>query len=457
MNVRELRREQLREETSLGTTTLVQQTLPEIEWRGRSRRLGKSPLYLAFESSLSSIQQREKDKPGTCSMSGAPCFLAAHCPQSGEVCLAPARLDADYLRGDLLPTITLPYSPTAWLDVTPEVSYRLTHYTQHQQGSGGAVVDDALTRELWSYGVEIVGPKLFRIFGAAESGGGTRFKHAIEPRIRYGFTDSFDRFEDVLLYDEVDGVSGSGNELSYSLVQRLFAQRPRAEPEPRPQSSDTILPAAERAEGDEAEPDAAGTVPAGPTPPDARPREPVEIASLELRQRRSFDRNLRATDVDGDGVQETSRVSDIEAIGRFNPSPALSLDLRSRYDILFDRVADVTLSGSISGQLAQTRFSLFRRNGLAPGEEDSTQLRLIGGLNLLDGRLKLNVDGSYDADPDPGRPHVPDKRWRVQYSTQCCTFLVERLTRDFSVIEDRRDLYFRVSLQGVGKILDISY
>ena len=53
MNVRELRREQLFSDGS----ELVQQTLPEVEWRGRSRRLGKTPLYLAYESSVASVQR----------------------------------------------------------------------------------------------------------------------------------------------------------------------------------------------------------------------------------------------------------------------------------------------------------------------------------------------------------------------------------------------------------------
>ena len=61
-------------------TGLVQQTLPEIELRGRSRRLGKTPFYLSFESSIASIQQRLKSN----------------------------NFDADYLRGDLAPDPTLP-------------------------------------------------------------------------------------------------------------------------------------------------------------------------------------------------------------------------------------------------------------------------------------------------------------------------------------------------------------
>jgi LPS-assembly protein len=51
MNARELRNEQLFSDG----TSLIQQTLPELEWRGRSRKLGGSPVYLSFESSFASI------------------------------------------------------------------------------------------------------------------------------------------------------------------------------------------------------------------------------------------------------------------------------------------------------------------------------------------------------------------------------------------------------------------
>ena len=52
---------------------------------------------------------------------------------------------------------------------------------------------------------------------------------------------------------------------------------------------------------------------------------------------------------------------------------------------------------------------------------------------------------------------MPNFRWRVQYRTQCCTFLVERLIRDYQTSADREDWYFRIDLKGVGKLLDFKY
>lgn len=435
LNVRELRREQLFADES----SLIQQTLPEIEFRGRSHQLGRTPLYLSFESSVASIQQRDNDR---------------------SPALGPP-LDADYLRGDVFPTLTMPWSRLRWLDVTPRVTYRLTHYTQRQLAGSRQVVDDSLTRQLWSYGVELVGPKLYRIWDTPESSFSERYKHTIEPRVVYGFDESFERQNEIVLYDEIDRFAGSGNQMTYGVVQRLFARRPRGAPErPTTPGGAVLLPDGTEVEA-RAEP---GEPPAGD---EERPREPVEIASFEISQRRSFDSDLRTADLDGDGIAESaSSRSDWQLSGRFNPTPQASLDVRSRYDILFNDFADVSLSGNLRQRRGSARFSLVHRNGLGFTQqgfgddvtfvprEDTTQVRLTGALSLLRTKLQLLVNGTWDLTPPPGQEHLPEKTWRVQYTSQCCTFVVERFTRSFPSIDDRRDLYFRVDLRGVGKLVD---
>ena len=74
LNLRAERREQF----FSSTQSLVQQRLPEIEVRGRSRRLGESPVYLSFQGSGSRLQRQEQT------------------------------LDADYERADAEATITSP-------------------------------------------------------------------------------------------------------------------------------------------------------------------------------------------------------------------------------------------------------------------------------------------------------------------------------------------------------------
>jgi len=417
MNVRQLRREQL-------SSGLVQSTYPEIEWRGRSRKLGRTPFYLKFESSLASIQQES------------------------------STLDADYYRGDIAPEVSLPYSPTAWLDVTPSVAYRYTSWSQRLDPDSLTLDDQSLSRGLLSYGLEIVGPKLYRIYGEP---GEKRYKHTLETQISYGFDEEFDRRDEVLSFDEIDQIAGAGTRTTYAIVQRLFAKRKQVRPPPPPTTAAGVVlaPDAEMGaeESDQAE-----------VPVIEAPAVPVEVAFLRFSQAKSFDGDLSTADLDGDGIIDArSSRSDISMSGRVNPIPSVSFDLNSRYDILFDEVEDVSLSGTIQSRVSSARFSFFRRNGLGVNpstlvpKEDSTQVQFTGGLNLIRDKLQIKLRTSYNADPAPGDSHFPEQRWQLQYSTQCCTFFVERLSRDFATVEERRELSFRIDLRGVGKLLTTTF
>ena len=440
MNARELRRTQLFSDG----TELLQQSLPEIEWRGRSRKLGRTPLYLSFESSIASIRQSGFQQ-------GAP-------------------IEASYLRGDVFPEVSLPWTPVPWLDVTPRAAYRLTYYTQSQitgAAAGGSptrtVLDEDLRRDLWNGAVDIVGPKVYRIFGGTDE---RRFKHSFEPRISYGYASVFDERDRVLIFDEVDGFTGAGNLLTYGLTTRLFGKRPRALPEPP--SEDSIVEAG-------VEPlDLSRAEPLDPPAKDApaAPLESLEIASLEILQSRSFDEDLSRADLDGDGIVEAkSPFSPIQVVGRFNPDAKTTLDARTTYDFLHDAFRDLTLSGGIRRRLAIARLSLVYRNGLGVTQTgtdalgmpifvqngDTTQVRFTTGFSAYQRKLSVLVDGVFDSDPSAGASHLPERRWRVQYRTQCCAFLLERLSRDYASGVDRDDYYFRVDLSGIGKIFDVKY
>ncbi len=420
LNVRELRREQL---FASGASS-VQQTLPEIEWRGRSRRLGKSPFYLSFESSLASIHQR-----GT--------------------------FRADYGRADLFPTLSVPASPTPWLDVNATASYRVTHYTQSDADPSLATVSVSgagLTRNVGALGVEVVGPKAFRYYTTGSGQTARRYKHVWEPRILYTFGQSYEREGEILRFDEVD-LTPSSNQITYGFRTRLFAQRPRAKPEvPAGEGEAVLLP--EPATGQLREVPAPHPGAEAPAPAAPVYREPVEIASIEVRQSRAFDRVLSAADLDpAPGFERSSPRSGVDLIGRLNPSPSMSFDLRTTYNILFDRVASVSLSGHVREQIGRASFSLVHSRRGAALEGRSTQLRLATGLTLLASKLRLELDGTYVPTAAVGAAKVPDQRWRVEYYTQCCGFLAEYLARDFGALT-RREFRFSVDLRGIGRILD---
>ena len=90
------------------------------------------------------------------------------------------------------------------------------------------VVDEDLARGLGSFGVELVGPKLFRIYERPRSRFSTKYKHVVEPTVAYRYSEWFDRSEDVQRYDEIDGFGAAGNTVTYGLRSRLIAKRPRS-------------------------------------------------------------------------------------------------------------------------------------------------------------------------------------------------------------------------------------
>ncbi|HEX4822825.1 MAG TPA: LPS assembly protein LptD [Candidatus Polarisedimenticolaceae bacterium] len=457
-------------------STLTQSTLPEIQWRGRSTRLGKSPFFLSFVSSFDNIRQKG------------------------------ARLETDYMRGDVSPTISLPWSPTPWLDVTPAVTYRSTYWTK-QQDQGPAdpttgvlpnptILSQGLWRNLFGASLDIRGPKLYKIFekdGKPDKDGNKtkkKLKNTIEPRLLYTYQQSFDKTSDVIVYDDVDAFGITANSLSYGLTSRFIAQRPRAGPEAPGLTGEKILaPEGESGKLREvaeatppeqpAEAVAPGTTPAEGQPP--APLEPVEIASLDLLQTYSLNSNGSTIDRNGDGkIDDMSKFSAVTLTGRYNPKTYANFSLSTRYDVLFENVSEIAVSGNFRERLARGLFSAVYHPGLGlqptsirdPNctnidpttcpyvtiyvpKKDATQLRFQGDFGPLLERIRLGMDATYNVTPQPGEKKLPYQRWRMEYYTQCCGFLAEYLQYNYTTAP-RKEFRFAVDLRGIGKLFDFN-
>jgi len=460
--------EQYREQLFGDGSTLVQTTLPEIEWRGRSRKIGKSPLYFTYTSSLASIRQTS------------------------------TRLQAEYYRGDLGPTLTLPFSPRPWIDITPTVAVRSTYWSKSQLQPQSSldpvtVIDEGLWRNLLAAGVDVQGPKLVRIFETKPKPGkdgadpvpSRKFKNTIESRAAYTYQQAFDKNDEVIVYDEVDRFGTNANSLTYGLATRLIAQRPRAEAEREGATGEKILvpegDSGKLREAPSATPETGDEPPASSTAePGAKdtPLEPIEIASLQLAQSYSFNSEPSVADLDGnpDTPSSTTHFSGVALTGRYNPSRVLSFNLTGRYDVLFKAVSDVSLSGNFRESMAQGLFSVVYRPGLGfdrtclafdpvnpgvctsygySGKPDATQLRFQGNLGPFASRIRLGLDFTYNVTPTEAEKHVPYRRLRLEYYTQCCGFLAEYLVSQYSAFP-RREFRFAVDLRGIGKLFDFN-
>lgn len=185
---------------SAGNTVTLRQA-PEIEYKLRSTRLGKTPLYLALQSSFHFLDVDRSEA-----------------------------LDNTYQRADISPELTLPIRAKPWLSLSFTVGSRFTWYgdsllTSEEQAAADQVSrfsGDNITRFVPTAAAEIVGPSFSRIY---ETDGKkfSKYKHIIEPRINYGFFDEYDDQDRIPLFDEIDNLRGR-NVTRFSLFNRLLAK-----------------------------------------------------------------------------------------------------------------------------------------------------------------------------------------------------------------------------------------
>ncbi len=447
LNIREDWREQ-----RLGMGELIQSQLPEIELRGRSQKLGNSPFYLTFETSFINFAKE------TTSVD----FFGVET----------TTYDANYLRYNLAPTLTLPYSPLPWLDLDFSMMLRETLYTQRiDPGNASVVLDDSLNRFLAGGRIEIIGPKFYRIFEKPESDYSPRYKHAIEPRIIYFYMPTFDQQNEVPRFDEIDFIGG-GNQARFVFRNALYAKRPSSpsetsqeEEEERQGGVGEALYELDEEINDMSQPASAAppniesekaqiSQEIQPLPPGEESNSkkaektlnPVEIATLEIAQSYSFDNPLSF------GAGETKNASPVEATLRFNPFRKMSFDLRTRYDVIFKTISSTSLSASLRKEdIGYLNLSMVGVKGLGGGS-DREQVTFEGGTRLFQQKLGFNVKMSYDI----SNSFLPEQRYRVEYYTQCCGFYFEYLNRDFSSNE-RKEFRFAIDLKGIGKVIDFHH
>jgi LPS-assembly protein len=174
--------------------------LPEVEYRLRSTRLGRTPLYLQLRGALHYLDVERSEL-----------------------------LDNTYGRANLFPELTLPVRSVPWFSMAFTVGGQLTWYgdslllpSEREPDRESDFRGESLTRTTPTARVELVGPSFSRVF----EGKGkvwSRFKHIVEPRFDYVFLDGFDEQGRVPVFDEIDSLTGQ-NVGRFALVNRLLAK-----------------------------------------------------------------------------------------------------------------------------------------------------------------------------------------------------------------------------------------
>jgi LPS-assembly protein len=173
-----------------GNSVIIRQT-PSFSFSGADKQVGRSPVYFAFDVSATGVGRTE---PGL------------EIPRLSE-------------RLDFHPQVTLRPKPFLGFQVTPSAGLRATRY-----GASLRADHEPLSRLLGEFSVDLRPPSLAKVFSGPRWG--YRFKHVIEPEIRYRLVRARDpeSLPDIIRYDQVD-IFAETNEIEYSLTNSLFFRK----------------------------------------------------------------------------------------------------------------------------------------------------------------------------------------------------------------------------------------
>lgn len=172
--------------------------LPTIQFGNQSEQIWGSPVYGSLESSYSGFRIKTSRGKDTSTF--------------------------NVNRLDISPKLSLPISVAPWLNITPSAGYRITTYSNGVVG--GKQIHENFTREIYTLGLSLTGPKFFRIFNTS-SGKMPKLKHLLVPSVTWSYLPGleFDR-EDRQKIVPLDGIDNANptNVVTYQLVNQLIGK-----------------------------------------------------------------------------------------------------------------------------------------------------------------------------------------------------------------------------------------
>ncbi len=403
---------------------------PSFFLTGEERQLGNTPLYWSFESAAEGLQRREIG------------FRTG--PMVG--------------RFDLAPSLVMPAQWRGW-SFRPELTLRDTFYTeQGNPANSTTAADDILNRKALEASVEVRPPALSRVFDRPWLG--RRWKHVIEPRMKYDYVTGVNNFADILRFDATDVLTNT-NEVEYSLVNRLYAKRldPNAKDCAAQGMSTLTIGGAPQV----------GEVPWElPPNPDAQAcaSGPREILSWEIGQKYFFDptfgnalvagqRNVFTTTADFTGIaflDSERRFAPLISRLRIETSPRTNTEWDLDYDFKDGRI-------NSSMALVNYRFGAFTMGGgdaflrvIDTGAGTTTtsefhQFRVLFGYGQLNKR-GLSAASSFGFDADNGSLQYATAQ--TSYNWDCCGLSLEYRRFALGSVRNENQYRFSFTLANIG-------
>jgi len=356
--------------------------LPSLTLSQSPRKLSrKSGIVFAFDSAAERLQQGDQD-----------------------------RID-DYKRYDLHPRLSRPFS-LSFLQVNPEVQYRYTYYDA-SLGERDELVGPPLGRKYFEGSLDLRGPTFSRVFNTPDNFYSERYKHVIGPEVNWTYRSKVEDFAAIPRFDYYDVILGT-NQLSYALVQRLYAKRPGR----------------------------SGKL------------EAYEFFNWRVGQtyyvdiadgQNEFDPNYSSAVFDASG--NPSHLSPIQSRMRFRPTTNFTTNFDIEYDVNFHTVKTLGLSTNYNGSRFVTQAAWSRGKRLDPSQTlvNRNTMRGSAAFFVVPRRLTLQGSAAYDLISK----EMVQSTARLRYDVQCCGFIIETLQSRF-----RKDRQYRFSIElaNIGSI-----
>jgi LPS-assembly protein len=421
---------------------------PSLFLSGEERQLGNTPLYWSFESAAEGLQRREVPEDLPQRMLGL-----RTAPLVGRM--------------DLSPTLTLPLQWRGW-SFRPALTLRDTLYTQQYDAalvtSTGRAADDLLNRKSLETSVELLPPSLSRVFDHPWLR--RKWKHVIEPRMRYDYVTGINNFADILRFDATDVLTNT-NEVEYSVVNRLYAKKvdPDAKDCDVPGMSTLTIGGASQS----------GVVPwevARNLDEQTCAIGPREILSWELGQKYFFDptfggalipgqRNVFTTTADFTGIaflNSERRYAPLISRLRVETSPRTNTEWDLDYDLKAGRInSSMALVNYHYGQFTVGGGDAFLRvidNSLgttttptSTGANDFHQLRVLFGYGQLNKR-GLSAASSFGFDANHGALQYATAQ--TSYTWDCCGVSLEYRRFALGSVRNENQYRFSFTLANIG-------
>jgi len=372
------------EETLFPERAVVIQSLPGFGFRMSGQKIATSPFYLDLEGSVEGLRRRDAE---------------IETPDISQ-------------RLDLFPRLYVALPLFQGLRITPTFGIRETFYSDSiSRGEEGIhVTGDNVHRQYFDFALDVKGWGLSRVYSPESD---RRWKHLIEPGLRYRYISGIDDFNQIIRYDEKDVVANT-NEIEYSVYNRFFF--------------------------------------GGKT-------GAHELLSIKLSQKYFFEPSFGGAVTSGSINQffplntlsgipylvSERKFSPLTALVRFTPEPAYSLDLRGDYDFETEEFRNFAVTGFMNRSHFTAATTYFVTNELLEEFFSKHQLQGSIGLGNFAKGISMVTGFSYDIRESRLLNHLV----RASYNWDCCGISAEVFGFNLSTREERQ-FRFSFFLKGIG-------